>query len=103
MARPRLELQALLQDIIGIENKVYFQPPENVRLTYPCIIYKLANIDTIKADNIKYLKHKAYEVTLIHSDPDNDIYETIENLPYSVFDRPFVLDNLYHYVFIIFY
>lgn len=103
MARPRLELHALLEDIIGTGNKVYFQPPENVKLRYPCIIYKLANIDTTKADDIKYLKHKRYEITLIHDDPDNDIYETIEDLPYCDFDRSFVSDNLYHYVFTLFY
>lgn len=102
MSRPRLELHEILQSILP-DGKIYFQPPENVKLTYPCIIYKLANIDTIKADDIKYLKHKQYEVTLIHRDPDNTIYETIEELPYCDFDRSFVSDNLYHYAFTLFF
>lgn len=102
MARPRLELHEILQNILP-DGKIYFQPPENVKLTYPCIIYKLAKIDTTKADDIKYLKHKRYEVTLIHRDPDNTIYDTIEDLPYCDFDRSFVSDNLYHYAFTLFF
>lgn len=102
MARPRLELQTLLQNIMG-DGKVYFQPPENIKLTYPCIIYKLANINTTNADDIKYLKHKRYDVTLIHRDPDNTIYDMILDLPYCDFDRVIITDNLYHYAFTLFF
>ena len=94
MARPRLELHQILQDILP-GGQIYFQPPENFKLTYPCIIYKLADINSTRADDIKYLKHKRYDVTLIHTDPDNTVYDTINELPYCDFDRVFVNDNLF--------
>ena len=102
MQKPRLELHELFIDILGSGN-VYFQPPENEKMKYPCIIYRLANIDDRKADNIKYLKHNRYEVTLIHRDPENTVYGELNDLPYCDFDRSYVADNLYHYVFTLFF
>lgn len=55
------------------------------------------------ADDIKYLKFKRYELTLIHADPDNTLVDTIENLPYCEFDRAYVADNLYHYVYTLYF
>ena len=34
----RLQLQSKLEEVIGSRN-VYFQPPETMRLEYPCIVY----------------------------------------------------------------
>ncbi len=50
----RLELHAKLVDFLG-SGHVYFQPPESVRLTYPCIIYNLDDFDVKRADNELYL------------------------------------------------
>ena len=36
MAKTRLDLQSYLKTLTA---NVYFQPPENVKLNYPCIIY----------------------------------------------------------------
>ena len=102
MAKTRLELQTLLEELLGSRN-VYFQPPENLKLKYPCIIYTFAKIDKRMADDIKYLKFKRYELTLIHADPDNTLVDTIENLPYCEFDRAYVADNLYHYVYTLYF
>ena len=102
MAKNRIDLQTLLEEILGSRN-VYFQPPENTKLKYPCIIYKLSNLNSIKADNRDYLIHDKYEVTLIHRDPDNEIFRTIQALPKCSMDRSFVNDNLYHYAFTLFY
>ena len=102
MARTQPELQALLETLLGSRN-VYFQPPENTRMRYPCIIYELADIDSRKADDIKYLKFKRYTLTLIHEDPDNPFIDIIEDLPYCDFDRVYVNDNLYHYVYTLYF
>lgn len=102
MAKNRLELQTLLESILGSRN-VYFQPPENKKLKYPCITYELADIDTRKADDIKYLKFKRYTVTLIHSDPDNVLVDALDDLEYCEFDRVFISDNLYHYVYTLYF
>ena len=34
----RLDLQALLEDLLGSRN-VYYQPPESVKMNYPAIVY----------------------------------------------------------------
>ena len=102
MAKNRLELQTLLETILGSRN-VYFQPPESKKLIYPCITYELSDIDTRKADDIKYLKFRRYSINLIHSDPDNALIDAIENLEYCEFDRVFINDNLYHYVYTLYF
>lgn len=94
----RLDLQALLEEILGSKN-VYFQPPENVKLNYPCIIYSRERITIEHADNIPYLKNKRYQVIVIYRDPDSDIPDKISEIPTCIFDRHYVLDNLYHDAF----
>ena len=94
----RLKLQENLEKILGNRN-VYFQPPASVNLKYPCIIYDLAAIRSTYADNLPYAANKSYTLKLIHKDPDNTISEELAKLPMCKFDRTYVSDNLYHYVF----
>ena len=77
----RIDLQHKLEEILGNKN-VYFQPPANFRMSYPCIRYKLNKKDIKKADNKAYLKANCYTVTLIHNDPDNQVQDDILDLPY---------------------
>ena len=102
MAKSRLDLQALLEEILGSRN-VYFQAPPNVGMKYPCILYDFDKFHTTKADNADYLRGKRYELTLIHRDPDNEIVEKLQDLQYCELDRTFVSDNLYHYAFTLYY
>ena len=46
----RYELQAVLEGILGSGN-VYFQPPENLKVRYDCIVYERSEIETVHADN----------------------------------------------------
>ena len=102
MAKTRLEIQDLLESIDSSLH-VYFQPPPTKRIQYPAIIYKLDNIDQVPADDITYVKHKSYMVTLVHSDPDNDIIDKlIDKIPNIRFDRTYISDNLYHYIYILY-
>lgn len=99
----REDLQTELEAVLGSRN-VYFQPPETLKIKYPAIIYKLANFDPIYANNKIYLNRKNYMITLVHNDPDNTLKERIvEHFPYCSFDRSFEKDNLYHYVYDLFY
>lgn len=102
MAKNRLELQTLLEELLGSRN-VYFQPPENIKLNYPCIIYDFAKFQTTKADNRDYLRNRRYELTLIHRDPDNDLVDALQDLLYCNLDRTFKSDNLYLYTFTLIY
>lgn len=98
----RLELHNKLKEILG-SSFVYFQPPESIRLSYPCIIYSINRIDTKHADNKPYLNTKSYTVTIIDKDPDSIIPDKFLNLPLCKFDRFFTSDNLNHWVFNLYY
>jgi hypothetical protein len=95
---PRLELQTLLEGVLGSTN-VYFQPPPNVQMNYPCIVYRRNNADTKFADNNPYGYTKQYSVTVIDRNPDSDIPDKIAALPRCSFNRHYVINNLNHDVF----
>lgn len=94
----RLELQAILVDILGSDS-VYFQPPPNIKMVYPCIVYRRDYAVTIFADDNPYRHVKRYQVTSIARDPDSPISDRIAALPMCVFDRFYTADNLNHDVY----
>lgn len=98
----RLKLQQFLEEIIGSRN-VYFQPPESVKLRYPCIIYSLNYMKHQYADNRPYQVHNRYLVCVIDKNPDSTIPRKIAALPLCSFDRSYIADNLYHTVFNLYY
>ena len=98
----REELQSILEDILG-SSEVYFQPPENLKINYPAIVYSLDGITTFSSDNKPYVLFDSYQVTMIDKNPVNDIVKKIAKLPFCRFERSFRSDNLNHYVFKIFY
>lgn len=98
----RLQLQSLLEEILGSSN-VYFQPPSNIQMQYPCIIYKWDAADTIFADNSPYRFARRYQVTVIDRNPDSEIPDKIAALSLCKFDRFFTADNLNHDVFNLFF
>lgn len=95
---PRPELQTLLEGVLGSSN-VYFQPPSNVQMQYPCIVYQRDNAITKFADNGPYRYTKRYQVTVISRDPDSDVPDKVAELRMCTFNRFFVADNLNHDVF----
>ena len=87
-----------------IEPNVYFQPPENLKLSYPCVVYTLSSIDHQYADNKTYIGKRRYQVTLITKDPDDELVQkTIDNFELCKFDRFFTSNNLNHNVFILYW
>ncbi|QEQ93879.1 tail terminator [Streptomyces phage Kardashian] len=98
----RLELHALLVATLGSSN-VYFQPPANLTMQYPCIVYKHDNAKTEFAGNHPYSRAKRYQVTVIDRNPDTLIPDDVAQLPLSNLNRTFTADNLHHYVFNLYY
>lgn len=94
----RLDLQNLLEDILGTGN-VYFQPPENIKINYPCIIYKRDYANNIFADNKPYKHTKRYSVTVIDRNPDSLTPNKIAELPLCTFVRHLTVDNLNHDIY----
>lgn len=102
MEGSRPNLQTMLEEILGSEY-VYYQPPETVKMTYPAIVYSLANIENTHANNEVYTQSRSYEITVIDYDPDSEIVNKVSRLPKCRFNRHFRSDNLNHYVFTIYY
>lgn len=96
----RLTLHQLLKDIV---DNVYFQPPENIQLVYPCIVYSRDSADTKFADDRPYSFMQRYQVTVIDRDPDSDIPAKVASLPRATFNRFFATENLNHDVFSLFF
>lgn len=96
----RLEFQALLESFTA---NVYFQPPPNVQLQYPCIMYVRDDAEIEYADNKSYRYTTKYKVTIIDRDPDSVLPVKMASLPLCSFDRFFTADGLNHDVYNIFF
>ncbi len=99
---PRQQLQDLLKTILGNSN-VYFQPPANVQMVYPCIVYQRSVATSQYADNFPYRHTKRYQVTVIDRDPDSEIPDKIAALQLCEHAQYFVSENLHHDVFNVFF
>lgn len=93
---PRLDLQSLLK---SLTEHVYFQPPANIHVEYPCVIYSRDSTSSDYANNELYRHAKGYQVTVIDRDPDSELADKVESLRYTSFQRFFPADDLNHYVF----
>lgn len=102
MAR-RLELHDELEDLLG-SNDCYFQPPESLKLNYPCYVYKLLDTDLLRADNQVYRRVNEYGLTYITYDPDDPlIEETEDHFKMCKFVRFYAADGLNHYYYYLYY
>lgn len=98
---PRLKLDALLRQVRKAEN-LYFQPPPEYRLKYPCIVYSESRIQNRHANDKVYIQHLFYTVTVIDRDPDSKLKTAVSVLPKCSYDRSFISDGLYHTTFTIY-
>lgn len=99
MAKPRSELSGILH---GYCDNVYFQPPADKKLTYPCIIYSLDSVDVVFADNGHYRIMDKYSITYITRDPDDAMIKQLLSIRYCSFNRAYPADNLHHYSYTVF-
>jgi hypothetical protein len=102
----RPELHALLVNLvtdIDPEGKVYFQEPQSRLMEYPCIVYKRTDIAVRFADNNPYSHKKKYMLTVMDKSPDSLITEALKFFPMCAYDRFYVVDNLNHDVFMLYF
>ena len=95
------DLKALVADYVGPVN-TYYEPPENIRMTYPCFVLNLDNVDTVHSDNRVWNSDCVYSVTFMSP----KVYENVIPLmvksgfrKYVRFNRKFTSDSIQHYVF----
>ena len=96
----RLQLHEVLT---GLAENVYFQPPANVQMKYPCIIYKRDDADTRFAGNKPYTFTQRYMATVIDRDPDGPIRLRVAGLPRCLYNRNYTANGLHHDVFNLYY
>jgi len=92
----RAQLQETLESYCP---NVYFQPPANITMVYPCIVYRRNARWEAWSDNFLGLHMMRYEVTIIDRDPDSPIPGLVAALQYCRFDRHFTADDLNHDVY----
>lgn len=104
----RLELHNKLIEVLGTSgqnpSRVYFQPPESVKMAYPAICYNKDGIRTIRANDRFYYGKQRYTVTIIDADPDSELpVKILSEFKYCSLDRTFKSDNLNHTVLTLYY
>jgi hypothetical protein len=103
MTGTTLDLQNDLKKLLGSDN-VYFQPPNNLRMEYPCIVVNRSSTKQIHADNRTYFYTKRYTLTYISYEEDPDMVDTlIKHYKMCTYERSFISDNLHHDVFILYW
>ena len=83
--------------------QVYYQPPNKIQLTYPCIIYNRGDKNAVYANNGVYKDKDRWTVLVITSEPDSGLPDYLLTLPYSSEDPTYKADNLYHFPITIYY
>lgn len=92
----RLELQYKLEELLGSEN-VYFQPPETIKLKYPCIIYSLDPTYTAHADNRNYIIKNRYHIKHIYKKLSNSLKDKFLNEFMMIsHDNAMIADSMYN-------
>ena len=95
----RLELHEHLVEAAGEGVKVYFQPPSNLQMTYPCITYERARVDVLHASNENYKVDRRYTVTVVDRNPDSPILDRMLSIPMCSHSTYFSVDGLNHDVY----
>lgn len=97
------KLKLELAEASGTSN-IYFQPPENAKMKYPCVVCNFESIYTEKADNRSYIKSNRYDVTYISRRESEDIANRIVDSFMNInMNRAYTAENLYHYNFTLYY
>ena len=98
----RLELQTQLENLLG-SRSVYFQPPNNVKMSYPAIVYGLDNQAAEHAGNNPYILTDRYQISVLDADPDSIIPRKVAKLPQTSFVRAFKQNDLNHTIYVLYF
>lgn len=94
--RTREDLSDIFHNTLGIPN-VYFQPPTNMKIKYPCLVYKRVGYYELQADNTLYKAQNHYQLTWITKDPDSDMpLRLLKQFMMIRHASRYTSDNLYH-------
>lgn len=101
MNNNRYDLQAQFKSICP---NVYFEPPENFKMQYPCIRYKRSGTHEKRADNKLYGLIRSYEVLVLSMNPDEPMNDIIqEKFEKMTYNTHYVSDGVYIDVYKIYF
>jgi len=87
----------LHNELLEFSDNVYFQPPESLRMNYPCIVYSKAGDFETQANDGYYIGMKEYDLTLIGYSPDSELPEEIrDHFRMCSITQYYVTDSLQH-------
>ena len=90
----RLELHS---ELLTFYPNVYFQPPSNIQMVYPCIVYNKKGKYTQLANNKQYLSSQEYQIMVIEKNPDSVVADDIErHFEFCKIQQYYTTDNLNH-------
>jgi hypothetical protein len=98
----RLEFQDVLE-ALQEDVSVYFQPPTNTQVVYPCIVYSRDYNHSQFGDNAPYSMTWRYQVTVIDTNPDSTVPDKVRAMPMTDYSRHFTVANLNHDVFFVYF
>lgn len=97
----RLELHS---ELLTFLPNVYFQPPSNIQMKYPCIVYNKTPKNKLTANNGVYSSTQGYQVMIIENNPDSDVADRIEShFQYCAITQYYAVDNLNHTTITLYY
>lgn len=87
----------LHDELLKFSPNVYFQPPSNLQMKYPCIVYNKTSKFNEKANNKSYLNKQGYQVMVIEKDPDSTVADDIENyFEHCSINQYYTINNYNH-------
>lgn len=98
----RVELQHILEHALGSKN-VYFKPPIGLKMQYPCIRYRLVDLDIKRANNKVYSAVPQYELIYISQDQATEILDRLLDIPTINPTRMYEASGLYHNMFTLYF
>jgi hypothetical protein len=97
----RLELH---NKLLTFFPNVYFQPPSNIQMTYPCIVYNKTGKNRHFGNDVIYLSQQGYQLMVIESNPDSDVADKLENhFQHCAINQYYTVDGLSHTTLSLYY
>ena len=95
---------ALHRELEEHSDHVYYQPPSNIRMNFPCIVYnKIPKFKEYGNDGI-YIKKQGYQITVMDKDPDSFTADDLEDhFQYCSITQYFTNDNIHHVILELYY
>lgn len=99
----RVDIQEKFKFLLG-SNNVYYQPPANLKMKYPAIVYSLDGLDVKHFDNTRLINKNCFSVTHIYRNESENLVETmLKNFEYISFDNRSIVDGIYNDHFTIYW